>query len=330
MKIGHKVLFFLLGTCTLSSCTNDYQDHRCDPIICNQPGGAVHYYDANQVDYSRATFNPQNNEEFVALRIVRGNDTMDEQVSLEIVNYVAGTRQTLLTHSFLQANNISICEISWGSTGWIVFRNCNNNQIYKIADNGAGLQQMSTGIGGYNPCFTYDGTKLFYSSISAAYTLDINTGAYIDTIVDTSYLGVYSIAASFSNNWMITSMGDNKVRIIDGNTLLLIDEVIPNSNIENFNHLNYFDNLSLNTTQVIFLCDAGICKLNIVDDSVILIKSSCINQNISSMCVSPDGTKILYQLDKMETPNDACSIRQQTEFHIMNINGTEDVVLELP
>jgi len=328
--MGYKVLFYVWGVTMLFSCTNDYEDHSCEPFICNEPGGAVHYYDANQVDYSLATFNPQNNEELVAVRIVRGNDTTLEQVSLEIVNFAAGTRVTLLSNTFLQANNISICDVSWGATGWIVFRNCNNNQIYKITDNGLGLQQISTGTGGYNPCFTYDGTKVFYSGISTAYTLDINTGAYIDTIIDASYVGVYSIAASFSNNWMITAMGDNKVRIINGNTLQLVDEVIPNTTIENFTQLNYFDNLSLSTTQVIFLCNAGICKINIVDDSVVLIKSSCVNKNITSMCVSPDGTKIVYELDKMEAPNNSCSIRHQTEFHIMNINGSEDVVLDFP
>ncbi len=328
MKCRVLICFFIL--LMLGSCTNDYMDHSCEPIVCEQPGGSFHYYDNGQIDYSIPAFNPNNNDEFVALRIIRGNDSTLEQISLDKVNYVSGIRQTILSHSFLQSNNISICELSWGSTGWIAFRNCNNNQVYKISENGLGLQQLSIGTGSFHPSFIYDGTKLFFSGVSAGYTVDINTGVYLDTIIEPSSFGLYSVAASFSNNWLITAMDDNKVRIIDGNTLLLVDEVTPNTTISNFSHLNYFDNLSINTNQVIFLCDAGICKLNIVDDSVVLIKESCVNKKIISLSVSPDGTKILYQLDKMETPNDDCSIRHQTEIHTMNINGTEDVKLVLP
>lgn len=321
--------FFLL-TILLSSCTYDYTDHSCDPIICDQTGGPAFYYDDNQVDYAYPVFNPNDNAEFVALRIVRGNDTTAQQVSLVKVNYVNNTSITLFTHAYMQANNISICGLSWSSTGWITFRNCNNNQVYKVTDDGTGLQQMTFGTGSFNPTFTYDGSKIFFSDLSTAYTMDVNTGAYIDTIVDTGYIGVFAYAASFSNNWMITAMNDNSVRIIDGNSMNLIDQFTPSSSLANFNQFNHFDNLSLSTTQVIFSSTAGICKLNIVDHSVILVKESCENKKISWSCTSPDGTKIMYQLDKREVPNEPCTIRQQTEIHIMNVNGSDDQVLVLP
>jgi hypothetical protein len=328
----NRIYFFvaILITTLFSSCTYDYTDHSCEPIICGQVGGPVYYYDLNQVDYAYPVFNPNDNAEFTALRIVRGNDTTIQQVSLVKVNYTTNVSQTLMTHAFMQTNNISISDLSWSTTGWIAFRNANNNQIYKISDSGVGLQQMTSGTGRFNPSFTYDGTKLFFSDLSSAYTMDINTAAYIDTVVDANYIGPFSYAASFSNNWMITAKDDNEVRVLDGNTLTLVDQFTPTTSIANFDHLNHFDNLSLSTSQVIFSCTAGICKLNIVDHSVILIKESCVNKKISWMRTTPDGTKIIYQLDKLEVPNESCSIRQQTEIHIMDINGSDDQKLILP
>jgi len=323
-------LSFLLLAILLSSCTYDYSDHSCDPIICDQVGGPAHYYDNNQVDYAYPVFNPNDNAEFIALRIVRGNDSTLQQVSLVKVDYVTNVSQTLMTHAYMQSNNLSICGLSWSTTGWIAFRNCNNNQIYKLSDSGTGLQQMTFGTGSFNPTFTYDGSKIFFSDLSTAYTMDINSGAYIDTIVEPGYIGVFAYAASFSNNWMITAMTNNSVRIIDGNSLSLIDQFTPSSSIANFDQFDHFDNLSLSTTQVIFATRAGICKLNIVDHSVILIKESCENKKITWMGTSPDGTKIIYQLDKLEVPNDPCAIRQQTEIHVMNVNGSDDQTLVLP
>jgi hypothetical protein len=324
------LLSLLFLTLLLSACTYDYSDHSCDPIVCDQVGGPAYYYDNNQVDYAYPVFNPNDNAEFVAIRIVRGNDTTVQQASLVKVNYIANTTQTLMTHAYMQANNIAISGLAWSTTGWIAFKNDNNNQLYKITDSGIGLQQLTFGPGSFNPSFTYDGTKLFFSDLSAGYTMDINTGAYVDTIIDTSFIGVFSYAGFFSNNWLITAMNDNQVRIFDGNTLAIIDQFIPSSNIVNFDHFNHFDNLSLSTSQVIFSSTAGICKLNVVDHSVVLIRESCQNKNISWMCTSPDGTKILYQLDKLEVPNESCSIRQQTEIRIMNINGSDDQKLVLP
>jgi hypothetical protein len=322
-------LFFLVFIFSFHSCTNDYQNHDCDPIICNQPGGPVYYYDLNQVDYANPVFNPNNNSEFVALRIVRGNDTTSQQLSLVKVNYVNQTQQTLMSNAYMISNNISICGLNWSSTGWIAFKNCNTGQICKVADDGTGFQQLTSGSGSFNPCFTYDGTKIFFSELSTGFLMDVNTGAYLDTIVDISCVGAYASGACLSNNRMITSMPDNVVRVINLNGLNLISAFVPITNISNFTNFTEFKNLSASNSDVIFNTTAGICKLNLIDHSIILIKETCSNRMISSMCVSPDGTKIIYQLDKLEVPNESCSIRQQTEIHLMDLNGSNDQLLVL-
>jgi hypothetical protein len=335
LQIYFALFFAVVG---LWNCQPESQNHECGPINCDIAGGPIYYSEPNAVDYISPVFNQVNNSEFLAMRIERAHDTVAEQITLEKFNYVDGTHQIILSNQFMIDNNISLCEFNWSANGWIVFHDCNSNQIYKIQDNGANLQQLSFDGISFYPNFNYDQTKIFFSNYSGTYSqyfgilMDINTNLCLDTIHDSDFIGAYGYTTSISNNRIICSQHDNLVKVIDENGLVLLNEFSPITNISNFtNYINY-RNIGANTDEVIFNCSyIGICKLNLTSHQATLIKSSCNNRFVSGLTVSPDGNKIVYQLDKYDADSDnSCHVKIKSEIHIMNIDGSNDQILNLP
>jgi hypothetical protein len=319
-------------------CKPESQDHECEPDNCGAIGGPDYYSEPNAIDYISPVFNQSNNHEFIAMRIERAHDTVPEKVTLEKFDYINGTKEVILSNQMLIDNNIGLCEFNWADNGWIVFHDCNTNKIFKVKDDGSNLQQLAFDGSSYLASFTYDGTKIFFSNFSGTYNryfgilMDINTNAFLDTIYNPGYIGSYNYPTCLSNHKIVCSQGNNHISIIDENGLTLIDEFSPIINIDNFVDYYYFRNIGTNTNEVIFNAGyTGICKINLSSHNATLIKSSCVNRYISALSVSPDGSKIVYQLDKKDTDeDDECHVKVKSEFHIMNIDGTNDQVLSLP
>jgi hypothetical protein len=308
----------------LTSCDPQITNNDCDSFgYCGLLGGPNYYYDPGQIDYLYPVFNPNNPNEFIAMRVVRAYDTVPEQITLEKFNYINQTHQVILSNEFLINNNLNLCGYDWSGNGWIVLHDCNTNQIFKIQDDGNNLQQLSFGAAGFYACYSPDGNSIFYSDYDNSYLMNANTGAIQDTIFD-NY-----IYPCFSNNGSILcSRNDNMVRLIDTASMSIIDMFVTDPLLTN---LMEIEPIVLNTNEVILHSGySGVYRLNLTTHKVIILKSSCTNRSISNISVSPDGLKILYQLNSYDAPNDPCNIRVKSSFHTMDIDGFNEQILTLP
>jgi hypothetical protein len=307
-----------------------------DPIPCESATGPTYYYEDSSTSYYAPIFNPNNLDEMIVMRVFRPS-IGTEIVTVLKYNYITQVSQTILSNSVLQTNNISFCRFNWSTNGWVVFENCSNGQLYKIHDDGTGLQQITFDGGSFYPNFSYDGDRIFFSDNSIALgqhvgmIMDINTNVVLDTIFDPSYIGSYYFPTFLSNDKIITAKQDNYIRIIDANGLILLDQFYPQLIPTTISNFLYFRNIGSNANEIFFIIAyKGIFKFNLNTRTAYLVRRSCTKEQISTISISNDGAKVIYELDKYSYDTEPCLVKVQSEVHLMNIDGSNDQIITFP
>jgi hypothetical protein len=325
------ILFFtMIG---LWSC-DPPQNTDCSQLFnCNSALDPVYYYENHTDQYYSPIFNPNDPNEIMYLKM-HTDSTGYDSVSLERFNYVTMVHSVVISASNMISSNLNFWKYNWSSTGWIVLENNSNSQIYKVRDDGTLLQQLTSDGNSFYPFLNYTSDKLIFSNYSGTQhkyfgiTMDINTNTFLDTIYIGDYLG---LGTGILPNKVVCSVQDS-VKIIDENSKNILSVFKPESGISGFNEFNFFRNIAANSNEVIFISNFnGIFRLDLTTHTAYLIKAGCTDRVIISPSVSSDGNKIVYAFFKDEnTEANPCFIKRTMEIHIMNIDGSNDQVLNLP
>jgi hypothetical protein len=328
-----QIYFVLFFAVCLWSCELKQQQSECGTLpYCGSMLGPEYYYEEGSISYYLPTFNPSNSSEIAYLRVYRA-DGSTPYATFEKYNIISGQKAFVFSNQDLQTNLLDVGRFDWAQNDWIVFENYNNSQLHKVKSDGSQLAQLTFDGFSNFPSFNFSGNKILYSNYSATYgyyclvQMDIETNVGIDTLINFNYHRLGAI----QNDMLITSRSDDTVRIIDENSMLVANKFYPNYPTPSPNIIWGIQNISSDTNEIMVLSGFhGIFRLNLVTKNLQLIKASCENLKIESFSISNDGTKIVYELAIFDTPNDPCHIRQRSEIHIMNIDGSNDQVLNLP
>ncbi len=139
-------------------CVDIVPDTNCVEIP--SPGDFGYFYEYMDLDYSRASFNPNNNQELVCFR---HRDGLRD--GLVILNTKTQNVQILLEEQILD-------HPKWSEKGWIVFSRL-DHQIWKIRSDGGDLTQLTLGAEGWNslPSWINNGKGIVFES-----TRDLHNG----------------------------------------------------------------------------------------------------------------------------------------------------------
>jgi hypothetical protein len=325
--IGFGALFLLIGCEPMK-----LPDVICGDLApCDNIWGPNYYIQSGTTSFFSPVFNPNNPDEILYVRIHSGSIE-----SLELHNIASGTTQVILSEGELESNNIRLGRVNWSVSGWIVFENMENFQIYKMQSDGSQIQQLTTDGTSHYPNFTNDGSKIFFGNHSSldqylGIIMDATSNQFLDTITETNMMSGYMAPTSLSNGSLICAKSDDSIRAIQENNLQLVDKFKPNFIMPDPNTISCIRTIGANTNEVLIVTALhGIFKLNLTTHNVQLIKSSCENRVVQSMAVSADGSKVIYDISLLDAPDDPCNIRVRSEIHIMNIDGSNDQALCLP
>src|SRR6478735_4493359 len=115
-------------------------------------------------EYLFPRFNPNNPNEFLYVK-------QDTTGWPSIHKYNMQTRQ----HALILANVYPIVQPDWSRTGWIVFSDL-SWKVWKVRDDGSGLQQITFGENDQYPAFNPAGNKIIYCRLKeySGYELEHN------------------------------------------------------------------------------------------------------------------------------------------------------------
>lgn len=142
-------------------CRKDPHFEINPPLVaeppCNEPGceifpedqGFGFNYIVEDMQYFKPSFNPNNQDEFVFIRLNPGVSPP------QLVQYNFSTGEQTVLHDYI------VGRPKWGRQGWITFAGTDN--IFIIKDDGSSLSQITWGEDDTYPVFNYEGDKIYYN-----------------------------------------------------------------------------------------------------------------------------------------------------------------------
>jgi hypothetical protein len=327
MRINFYGILMLIA---IPACTPEPVNPNIDcsqaPPSCT---GATFYYESGVSNHFSPIYNPNNSNEFMYIR-KKFSSGLNYTMTLEKYNISNGVN-TVIMDSSMTVNNKFIT-FNWGQTGWIVFGGLPQIQIYKIREDGLNFAQLTTaGFSNY-PNFNFDGSKIFFSNSTDIYRgllMDINTNLVLDSIIETPTGTSYNGSAPISPNKFLCFNWDDSIHIVSQN-LTLQSKFYPAFDFGSSTSAYSYARTNLtDTNNMYLLIYEGIYKINFITFQASKIIESCIKNKVRNFSISPDGNHILYELERQDWA-DPCHLKYSSEIHIMNIDGSNDHVLNLP
>jgi hypothetical protein len=329
-----KNLFFIFILVFLYSCTEPPPSDNNPGVGCSQSQpepcwGADVHFEQGVSNYFSPIYNPNNPNEFMYIRKKFGIGLANFTMTLEKYNFFTETNTVILDSMATNTNKFNT--FNWGSGGHVTFEAIFESQIFKVNDNGLNLTQLT--FNGINnaPNFTFENNKIFFSSytdVKRGILMDIDNGSVLDSVfVPPSGLTYHGIAAVNADKIVFTTP-DNNIRIMDEN-FVIVDTFVPDFGFTPTTVYGYPRVSPLDSNHVYLFMMEGIFKINLNTHQVTKITEGCIKEYIKNFSISPDGLHILYEVQIIDW-SDPCDIVYSSEIHMMNIDGSNNVKIELP
>ena len=296
-------------------CINIMPDTNCVEIP--PPGDFGYFYEYMELDYSAASFNPCNNDELVCIR--HRNGLSD---GLVILNIKTQNEKVLLEGEVR-------CHPNWGEKGWIVF--CRqDNQIWKIRDNGEDLTQLTFKAEGWNvlPSWIDNGERIVFES-----TRDLHNGRLftMDEKGENIEMVPNSIACSFTamskdSKYLIyrrnlVSVFSLEIRNLETGEIKII-EGIERSNLSGAVwHPIHHDIVVWSNFQTMY-------AMNVSTNKMVQLKTGCSSEIYRHFDFKADGSGFIYQLDLSSSLPNTFHLLFNHQIIEMDLCGLSTILIE--
>ena len=328
-----KYLLYAIAFILLQSCSKGNRFDRCkDFDIDGCPFGVYMYPDLDC--YECPCFNPNNNNEFIALHQKDGN------TSLVKVNLHTNVKTVLPNNALING------QPQWGKKGWIVFYT-RNWKIWRIKDDGSGIKQLTFGYCDQNPRFNSDGDKIIYTRsikfsasqlkkkpelalLNKLFVINVD-GIVLDSFCrpfDTHAWSLWRIA-SWQKEEIVANYGPNNDLTICG--LAVYDNngnekrvLYDDGEFQTLRDLEWI----WGTNEVMYTADNdGLVHFR--NGKKKRIKKSCHEVFYKQFSISNDGEKII--IEKIySTLGEPCTVSVDAVLVLMDINGDNEKEIEIP
>lgn len=306
------------------SCNNENVDDCI--MTCNSALGIQAEFNQSMNHYDFPCFNPNNPDEFLYVKRTFSNG--DELYSLKTYNLVTHESDTLF--EWMNYNITLGSRPKWGKQNYIVYSDVNNNQIYSMNIANQTITQLTSANSNFFPAWNYNGDKilykkLIYPSLYICVLMDIN-GTSLDTIPDDTTNASMTRVVGLENGHFLCTYSDEYVYEYDEN-LDFVSKL--NLAIQPLGDISGLENI-WGTGKIVFKSGYGdIYIADLLSQATYSIYPHCDTRHVGEISVSPDGNKLLFSRLNMEKVND-CFYYSNYEIHLMNIDGTNDQILNLP
>lgn len=314
------VIIFLI-TITLSSCKKDKVPELIDEVesISNECDGCQPLPDGNfgvfdqyltdSIYYTSAQFNPNNDNEIVYMKWELGGQT--------IYKYNLITQQ----NTFVFNGQFSGCKISWGADDWILLP-LMDFQIWKIKSDGTQLAQVTSNGAWFHPEWNIAGDRFiaFHGYVDVN---DFHKGKVWSTngVVIDSFNWSPTIS-DWNNPLGLGCVNNGKISVIEPYT----GEYISYLETE---PIDYSGFNWISGTEALITSKKGIYRYNINTYSLTKIKCSCSSMFYLGGTVNSSNSKIIFSRAEL-TRLDGSTVLDRSRLVMMNIDGTEEVKIEIP
>jgi len=279
-------------------------------------------YGWSDVRYMMPHFNPSNNDEFLFV------DQLYQSPYAKLCVYdisTGGTQVILEGQTFLT-------QPRWHTNGWILFRG-NANVIFKIKGNGDSLTTISNQGIFFRPIWRPDG-QAWISEKSSGFTGNIEVfdleGNQVDLIPDEEMTrGDWS-----DNNRIVTTKGysgSNQFTWTDAGNLnwqdLTFDTNSPHKPAQDVHWIPMSDEVMYSQLY------ESISKINVYTGTITEVREGCGGRYYRFFSISNDCSKIIAERIMPDTVlSDGWNnlLIQKSEIVIMNFDGTNEQVINLP
>lgn len=318
------------------ACGPEHENNRsCETF---DAGCAIGYQFSYDYPYPTAPcFNPSNSDEFVYREVSVSKN------SLVKFNRSTGEKKLLLD------NFPMIGQPSWGRSGWVVFSTL-QWKIFKIRDDGTGLQQISFTPRDIGPEFDPTGRYITYARNMEFTVAEIQANPdlanlYKSMVVDLDgnvvdsicrpigmYCTPFPICAWVDPTHILAERGPDSSGAQYGLSIydfLGAEEIVVD---EAFTGWNQVTDLAFDPVQQQVYYTTTKDNMNKVSregGSPTMLKKYCDNRNYEFVSVSDDGTQLLsLRIDAQQL--DLCQIALQHHLVIMDPDGCNEQIIEIP
>ncbi len=278
--------------------------------------------------YYAPAFNPNNPDEFVFFQGVP-KDSFYRHYSLVKYNLATGETTSIFEDDNI---NVNFQRPRWSRKDWIMFYTLDKGWC-RIKSNGDSLtviKERTIGWGSFE--WNYDGDKIICNNPMPGFP----TAVFSIYDSDILYLKDYCLGCTWQhdsltamiNSWGYTSP---KAWVTVVNPLT---GTYPGANYHHFVNIekdeNGYDGFCewLNTDEVVACIAGDIYRVNIRTGQYHKIKDTCQKESYSLPTVSMQSQKILLIKNHLEITGDKTGTETH-KFHLMNFDGTDEVVLDL-
>ncbi|MBK0401549.1 hypothetical protein I5M27_01050 [Adhaeribacter sp. BT258] len=271
--------------------------------------------------YQMPCFNPNNSNEFLYVR------------SSSIYKYNLLSKQSTMIAERVQP----VGPPDWSRSGWIVFSDI-SWKIWKIRDDGTGLQQLSFGEDDQFPYFNPAGDKIIYGShflnTNKMLIMDLN-GNKLDTLCS---LRLGSCLGWGNSSWTVNDRILRRTHSGQGmdGELSFYNYATKQDESPLFTYKNDSSNQEirdykvLNADKILYaMTNKGLVLYNIQAKTHQVLKENCHNIWYDFFSISPDKTKLLVEKNTLKFVGD-CTFEQRKSLVIMNIDGSNEQEIPLP
>ena len=301
-------------------------EEGCDFAVEECPFGAS--FAPVGAEYLFPCFNPSDPNEFLYVK----NDFSN---SLSIHKYNLLTKQNTL----IVANVYPLHQPDWSRTGWIVFSDM-DWKVWKVRDNGTGLQRITSGVDDQRPVFNPAGDKIIYcrdsDGDSKMLIIDIN-GNPLDSIC--------SVRFNQCMNWFYSSWNepdrilratftpqgrDSELSYYNFATKQEEPALFIHKEEEVNKGFLFTDYEAVSQTKVYYsMIFKGLVEFDANAQKHRVIRPYCDKRLYSNFDISPDKALILAEKETKSYIRE-CAYKRKRSIVIMNIDGTNEQEITLP
>lgn len=291
-------------------------------------------------EYLFPRFNPNNPNEFLYVK----HDTLGWP---SIHKYNLQTKQ----HALILANVYPIVQPDWSRTGWIVFSD-RGWKVWKVRDDGSGLQQLTFGENDQFPAFNPAGDKIIYRRMKeySAYDIEHNPSLQNNKkmfVIDLNGNVLDSICAErlgYCSVWIISSWAEPD-RILRQTGSKTVKEEIEFSfynyttkqeepalftSTEYKERKHFVDYKAISPTRLFYtMINKGLVDFDANSKTHRVLKSDCHDQRYGFFTISPDKNRIIIERED-NTFISECQFNQKKALYVMNLDGSNEQEIELP
>ena len=320
LKVKYQTYSFLTVILLLYSCRKDKVpqispeniiEEACDCIPLSTSNiGVFDQYIQGEKYYLWPQFNPNNDNEIIYVETSPGNIKLLYKLNLVTLE------KTLIFEGKMPY------EPSWGFDDWILL-NLMDYQIWKIKSDGTQLTQVTSNGAWFHPEWSLSDDKFIayhgYVDVNDFYSgvvWDVN-GAVIDSFEWSPTVG------SWRHPLYYGGVSTEKVVVIDplANQFISTLNTDPNKSYNSFNWISEYEALLTNID--------GMYRYNIYTKDITKLKCSCSSRWYIGGTTNSSNTKIIYQLALL-TRIDGGTVQEERELVIMNFDGTDETIINIP